>query len=66
MAKKSKCKIGKDDYIKAVRRADRAIELEDSGGFLQVTKIHRSHKTYNRREGKRIDFGGLPFLLLVA
>ncbi len=44
------------EYIKAVKKADRAIALENSSGFTSTTKIHKSKKTYNRKEGKNIDF----------
>jgi hypothetical protein len=44
------------DYIKAVKKADRAIGLENSSGFKAVTKVHKSKKAYNRKEGKKSDF----------
>lgn len=49
-------KITVKDFIKAVKKADRAIELENSNGFKSITKAHKSKKTYNRKEGKKIDF----------
>ena len=49
------------DYVKAVKRADREIELENSSGFKSVTKVHVSKKQYKRREGKKIDFDTLSF-----
>jgi hypothetical protein len=48
--------IGLKEYIHAVKMADRAIELESSCGFKCRTRIHKSKKTYNRKEGKKIDF----------
>ena len=37
------------DYLKANRRGSRQAELEDSTGFKQVTKPHKSKKTYTRK-----------------
>lgn len=53
---KQKMKITAKEYIKAVKKADRAIALENSSGFKATTRIHKSKKTYNRKEGKKIDF----------
>jgi hypothetical protein len=53
---KQKMKITVKEYIKAVKKADRAIALENSSGFKSTTRIHKSKKTYNRKEGKKIDF----------
>ncbi len=54
--KKKKNRITQDDYIRAVKKANREIELENSTGFKAVTRIHKSKKAYNRKEGKKIDF----------
>ncbi|MDD2799258.1 MAG: hypothetical protein PHV20_11760 [Bacteroidales bacterium] len=54
-------KITRMDYMKAIKRADREVELENSGGFKAVTKVHTSKKHYKRREGKKIDFDTLSF-----
>lgn len=53
---KQKMKITVKEFIKAVKKADRAIALENSSGFKSTTSIHKSKKTYNRKEGKKIDF----------
>lgn len=59
MKKKKKMPIGKiliTDYIKAVKKADREIQLKKSAGFKPITKIHKSKKVYNRkRDNKNFD-----------
>ena len=66
MKRKTVGKITVQDYVKAVKRADRAIALEQGGGgFQSVTKVHKSKKTYKRKEGKKIDFDTL-FLFLTS
>lgn len=52
---KPKKKITADDYIKAVKKADREIELKDNPGFKSKTKIHKSDKVYNRKRMKNED-----------
>lgn len=47
MAKKKK-----SDYLKAVKRADRLISLENSTGFTLTTRIHKSKKLYDRKKMK--------------
>jgi len=42
------------DLMKAIKKADREIELENSVGFNSVTRIHKSKKLYNRKESKRV------------
>lgn len=39
--------------MKAVKKADREIELENSVGFKSTTRIHKSKKSYNRNNFKR-------------
>lgn len=53
---KKKDKITVQDYIKAVKKADRDIDLENSSGFKSTTRVHKSKKVYNRKEGKKTDF----------
>lgn len=50
-----------DDYVKAVKKADRELSLQNSTGFRAVTHIHQSKKIYKRKEGKKIDFDTLFF-----
>jgi len=43
-------KTGKaDDYVKANRKGSRLAELEDSTGWVSKKKIHKSVKTYSRK-----------------
>lgn len=37
------------NYLKAIRKADREIELKTLGKWTQKTKIHKSKKTYCRK-----------------
>ncbi|WP_165020817.1 hypothetical protein [Dysgonomonas sp. ZJ279] len=53
--KKKKKQVGKisiEDYIKAVKKADREIQLEQSAGWKRITSVHPSKKTYNRKADK--------------
>ncbi|MBK5722036.1 hypothetical protein JGH11_14245 [Dysgonomonas sp. Marseille-P4677] len=51
--KKTTEKITVEDYIKAVKRADRENELARFTGWKRVTSIHKSKKAYNRKIEKR-------------
>ncbi len=62
MKNKTIGRVTQVDYVKAVKRANREMELQNSTGFKATTKIHKSKKTYNRKEGKKIDFDTLLFL----
>lgn len=48
--------ITKEDYIKASRRGSREAELELSPGFVSKHKVHKSKKSYNRQENKKIEW----------
>jgi hypothetical protein len=37
------------DYIKAVRRANREVELESENGWKAKHKVHNSKKAYTRK-----------------
>ncbi|WP_243347779.1 hypothetical protein [Parabacteroides sp. FAFU027] len=56
MKKKQNGRVTMADYVKAMKRANREMELQNSTGFKAVTRIHKSKKAYNRRDGKRTDF----------
>ena len=54
--KKIHTKITIEDYIKAVKKIDREIQLEQSAGWSRTTNIHKSKKLYDRKaEKKRIE-----------
>lgn len=38
-----------DDFLKAWRKAGREIELENRTGFVSNNKVHKSKKTYTRK-----------------
>ncbi|MCK9446746.1 hypothetical protein M0Q50_07805 [bacterium] len=45
-------RITQEDYIKANRKGSRDAELEISNGFNTMHKIHKSKKSYNRKDNK--------------
>ena len=51
--KKIKRRISIDDYIKAVKKADREEELSKSAGWKRKTSIHQSKKVYDRKRDKK-------------
>jgi len=54
--KKKKKKTGKitiADYIKAVKKADREIQLSNQSGWVSTNKIHKSKKVYDRKNNKK-------------
>lgn len=51
--KKNIRKISIKDYIKAVKKADREIQLEISPGWVSANKIHKSKKIYNRKTNNK-------------
>lgn len=48
--------ITEDDYIKAVKKADREREIEKHGKIISLrpTRAHKSMKAYNRAKEKGI------------
>jgi len=56
MKKKKRRTSGKitiEDYIKAVKKADRDIQLSNNAGWVSSNKIHKSKKAYNRKADKK-------------
>ena len=53
---KGKFTITEEDYIKAVRKADREREIEMHGKVISIKppKTHKSKKAYDRKKNKRI------------
>ena len=53
---KEKFTITEEDYIKAVRKADREREIEMHGKVISIKppKTHKSKKAYDRKKNKRI------------
>ena len=43
------------DYIKAIKKADREAELEQSPGFRRQTNVHKNKKRYDRKRDKRVE-----------
>lgn len=46
-----------EDFIKAVKKADRENELSQSAGWKRVTAVHKSKKVYNRKRNTK-DYTG--------
>jgi hypothetical protein len=44
------------DVVKACKRADREMQLENNTGFVSVRKVHKSKKDYNRASKFRKDW----------
>ena len=51
--KKNTGKISIEDYIKAVKKADRDEELSQSAGWKRITSIHKNKKVYDRKRDKK-------------
>lgn len=54
--KKKKKRTGKitvEDYIKAIKKANRDIDLEQSPGWKRTTSAHKNKKNYNRKRDKK-------------
>lgn len=55
MKKKKKNKTHKitvEDYIKAVKKADREIQLDQQPGWQRAATVHKSKKAYDRKQNK--------------
>lgn len=52
-----KSTITQEDYVKAVKKADREREIAQHGKLISTrpTKAHQSKKIYNRQNNKNID-----------
>jgi len=44
------------DYIKANRKGSRDAALENSTGFTAIRKVHKSKKTYSRKDKHRLTY----------
>ena len=55
---KPKTRITEQDYIKAVKKADRELEIALHGKQVSMRGgvMHKSKKAYDRNRMKRIDF----------
>lgn len=56
MRKKKKKKTGKitlEDYIIAIKKANREAELSEFSGWRRTTSIHKNKKAYDRKEEKK-------------
>ena len=51
--KKVQGKITIEDYVKAVKKADREDELSQQAGWTRKTFVHKNKKAYNRKTEKK-------------
>lgn len=54
--KRKKKKVGKitlEDYIKAIKKANREAELSEFNGWRRTTSIHKNKKAYDRKLAKK-------------
>ncbi|MDD2962139.1 MAG: hypothetical protein PHR45_08710 [Muribaculaceae bacterium] len=54
------------DYIKANRRASRLAEIEDHMHPVNIARVHKSKKVYDRKRDKAEMKKALPYLFLVG
>lgn len=50
--KNKKNKITITDYILANKKASRELDLENATGFASTSKVHKSKKSYSRKNYK--------------
>jgi hypothetical protein len=48
-------KITVKDYLKAVKKADREIQLTNRPGWSSTDSVHKSAKHYDRKRDRKID-----------
>lgn len=61
---KTKKKNEQEIAIKAMKKANRELELERNGGrWVAVNRPHKNHKKYDRKRDKKINFD-LPLYFL--
>lgn len=53
---KAKTKIGNKDYIKACKKAEREIDLENSIGWSATHKVHKTNKDYKRKPKYKVNY----------
>ena len=60
MKKKKKKNNIQEDVIKAMRKANREIELERNGGrWIAVNRPHKNKKKYDRKRDSKVDLESL-------
>lgn len=51
--KKTANKISMKDFMKAIKKADREVQLENNIGWVATTKPHKNKKNYDRKREKK-------------
>lgn len=49
-------KIGENEYIKACKKAEREIDLENSIGWKATHKVHKTNKDYKRKSKYKANY----------
>lgn len=61
---KSKFKITRADYLKAMRKARRDEEIREHLHPVNINRVHKSKKVYNRKRNKA-DLARTPLFLTI-
>ena len=61
---KSKFKITRADYLKAMRKARRDEEIREHLHPVNINRVHKSKKVYNRKRNKADLNKELPYFIL--
>ena len=61
---KSKFKITRADYLKAMRKARRDEEIREHLHPVNINRVHKSKKVYNRKRNKADLNKDLPYFIL--
>ncbi len=59
---KNKFKITRADYLKAMRKARREEEIREHLHPVNISRVHKSKKVYNRKRSKADLNKDLPYL----
>ncbi|MCB6972167.1 MULTISPECIES: hypothetical protein [Butyricimonas] len=58
---KNKTKITREDYLKATRKARREEEIREHLHPVNISRVHKSKKVYNRKRSKAALNKELPY-----
>ena len=59
----NKTKITREDYLKATRKARREEEIREHLHPVNISRVHKSKKVYNRKRSKAALNKELPYFL---
>ena len=61
---KNKTRITREDYLKAVRKARREEEIQEHLHPVNISRVHKSKKVYNRKRSKADLNKDLPYFFI--